>query len=57
MGSICELEERHGTNLGSGYENDHSCAVAKQWSNILALMELLFCLPVGNGGLERVFLS
>jgi len=29
--------------------------VAKQWSNILALVELLFCLPVGNGGLERVF--
>ena len=29
--------------------------VAKQWSNILALVELLFCLPVGNGALERIF--
>ena len=24
--SICELEERHGTDLGTGYKNDHSCA-------------------------------
>ena len=29
--------------------------VAKRWSNILTLVELLFCLPVGNGTLERVF--
>lgn len=29
--------------------------VAKQWNNILALVELLFCLPVGNGSLEWVF--
>jgi len=27
MGSICKLEERHGMNLGSGYKNDHSCAM------------------------------
>ena len=26
MKSICELEERHGTDLGAGYKNDHSCA-------------------------------
>ena len=29
--------------------------VAKQWSNILALVELLFCLPIVNGGLEKTF--
>ena len=23
--SICELAERHGTDLGAGYKNDHSC--------------------------------
>jgi len=27
MGSICELEERHGAILGSGYKNDHSCVM------------------------------
>ena len=29
--------------------------VAKRWGNILTLAELLFCLLVGNGTLERVF--
>ena len=29
--------------------------VAKQWSNILAVVELLFYLPMANGGLEQVF--
>lgn len=28
---------------------------AKKWSNILAVIELLFCLPMANGHLERVF--
>jgi len=27
MGSICKLEERHSMILGSGYKNDHSCAM------------------------------
>ena len=27
----------------------------KQWSNVLAVIELLFCLPLSNGHLERVF--
>ena len=27
MEAICKLEERHGTALGSGYKNDHSCAM------------------------------
>ena len=27
MGVICELEEQHGTDLGSGYKNDHACAI------------------------------
>ena len=27
MKSICELEERYGTDLGAGYKNDHSCAM------------------------------
>ena len=26
MDAICELEERHGADLGQGYKNDHSCA-------------------------------
>ena len=26
MKGICELEERHGTDLGAGYKNDRSCA-------------------------------
>ena len=28
---------------------------AKKWSNILAVIELLFCLPIANGRVERVF--
>ena len=28
---------------------------ARKWSNILMLVELLFCLPVSNGHVERVF--
>ena len=28
---------------------------AKKWANVLAVIELLFCLPVANGRLERVF--
>lgn len=30
---------------------------AKKWTNILSLIELLFCLPVANGRVERVFSS
>ena len=32
-----------------------NCADAKKLSNVLALAELLFCLPMANGQLERVF--
>jgi len=32
-----------------------NCSDAKRWSNVLALTELLFCLPIANGRLERVF--
>ena len=28
---------------------------AKKWSNVLAIIELLFCLPIANGRVERVF--
>ena len=28
---------------------------AKGWTNVLAIIELLFCLPMANGRLERVF--
>ena len=28
---------------------------SSQWSNVLAVIELLFCLPMANGRLERVF--
>ena len=28
---------------------------SKKWSNILSVVELLFCLPMANGHLERVF--
>ena len=28
---------------------------AKKWANVLKVIELLFCLPVSNGHLERVF--
>ena len=28
---------------------------AKKWTNVLTLVELLFCLPVSNGHLEQVF--
>ena len=28
---------------------------AKMWSNVLAVIELLFCLPIANGRVERVF--
>ena len=30
---------------------------AKGWTNVLAIIELLFCLPMANGRLERVFLQ
>ena len=28
---------------------------AKKWRNILSLVELLFCLPMANGRVERIF--
>ena len=28
---------------------------AQNWSNVLVVIELLFCLPIANGHLERVF--
>ena len=28
---------------------------AKKWTNVLAIAELLLCLPVANGRVERVF--
>jgi len=31
------------------------CIDAKRWSNILGVADLLFCLPLSNGHLERVF--
>ena len=31
------------------------CPDSKKWSNVLALVELLFCLPMANGRLERAF--
>ena len=30
---------------------------SKKWTNILSLVELLFCLPVANGHVERLFSS
>ena len=40
MKPICELEERHGVNLGAGYKNDHACAtfvefIAREQQEIL----------------------
>jgi hypothetical protein len=40
MKPICELEERHGVNLGVGYKNDHACAsfvefIAREQHDIL----------------------
>lgn len=32
-----------------------NAVAAKQWSNVLAIIELLFCLPLSYGHLERVF--
>ena len=32
-----------------------NCVDSKHWSNVLGLVELLFCLPFSNGHLERVF--
>ena len=32
-----------------------NCADTKQWSNVLGVVELLFCLSLSNGHLERVF--
>ena len=32
-----------------------NCANSKKWENILALVELMFCLPMSNGHLEQVF--
>lgn len=26
MKAICQLEEKHGVDLGNGYKNDHACA-------------------------------
>ena len=33
----------------------YNCPDSSNWSNVLAVVELLFCLPVSNGPLERVF--
>ena len=40
MGPLCELEERHGVDLGQGYKNDQACAtfvdyIAKEQQEIL----------------------
>ena len=40
MKSVCDLEERHGVSLGTGYKNDHACAtfiefIAKEQQQIL----------------------
>jgi len=32
-----------------------NCPDSKKWTNILALVELLFCLPMANGRVERAF--
>ena len=32
-----------------------NAADSKRWTNILALIELLFCLPMANGLVERIF--
>ena len=32
-----------------------NCVDANKWGNVLAIVELLFCVPVANGHLERVF--
>ncbi len=32
-----------------------NCVDASKWSNVLKVIELLFCLPVSNGHLERAF--
>ena len=48
----------------NGYVTAQFCAAAhervnaidsKKWSNLLAVVELLFCLPIANGRVERVF--
>ena len=31
------------------------CTNSKKWVNVLALIELVFCLPMSNGHLEQVF--
>jgi len=41
MGPICELEEKHGVDLGSGYKNDQACAtfvsyIAQEQRELLA---------------------
>ena len=46
MKAVCALEERHGADLGEGYKNDRGCSV---------FVELLFCLPIANGRVERGF--
>ena len=46
MKRICELEERHGVDLGAGYKNDHTCAtfIAKEQLEILhSLSKFHFC--------------
>ena len=32
-----------------------NCTNSKKWINVLALIELIFCLPMSNGHLEQVF--
>ena len=31
MGPLCQLEEKHGVDLGSGYKNNQACAVFVQY--------------------------
>ena len=32
-----------------------NASCSRRWSNVLSLIELLFCIPVSNGHVERVF--
>ena len=42
MKSICELEERHGTDLGAGYKHDHSCSTSVEF---IACEQLVTTVP------------
>ena len=43
MSALCELEEKHGVNLGTGYKNEIACAEFVSYISKAELEKLTVC--------------